>query len=46
MYRLLRDLLFLLPPEWSHEAALWSLRTGARTGLSERFVHPIYQPSR
>jgi len=44
MYAVFRDLLFLLPPEWSHEVALWALRTGERTGLSGRFVHPIYQP--
>jgi dihydroorotate dehydrogenase len=44
MYAHLRDLLFLLPPEWSHEVALRSLAVGARTGLSRRFVHPVYQP--
>jgi dihydroorotate dehydrogenase len=44
MYAVFRDLLFLLPPEWSHEVALWALRAGERAGVSGRFVHPIYQP--
>jgi dihydroorotate dehydrogenase len=44
LYRTLRDLLFLLPPETSHHAALFGLRIGERTGISQRFVHGIYQP--
>ena len=44
MYRTLRDLLFLLPPEASHHAALLGLRWGERVGVSQRLVHGIYQP--
>ena len=44
VYRTLRDLLFLLPPELSHHAALLGLRWGERTGISQRVVHGIYQP--
>jgi len=44
VYRTLRDLLFLLPPEASHHAALLGLRWGERTGVSQRVVHGIYQP--
>jgi dihydroorotate dehydrogenase len=44
MYQTLRNLLFLLPPEMSHDIALTALQIAARTGLSQRFVHGIYQP--
>jgi len=44
MYATLRDTLFLLPPEFSHEAALAGMRLGQRLGITERFVHPIYHP--
>jgi len=44
MYRQLRDGLFLLPPELSHEVALHALCIGERCGLSARLVHPIYHP--
>jgi dihydroorotate dehydrogenase len=44
VYRTLRDLLFMLPPEASHHAALVGLRWGERTGISPRLVHGIYQP--
>jgi dihydroorotate dehydrogenase len=45
VYRTLRDLLFLLPPEMSHHAALLGLRLGERVGISQRFVHGVYQPT-
>jgi dihydroorotate dehydrogenase len=44
VYRTLRDLLFLLPPETSHHAALLGLRLGERMGISQQLVHGIYQP--
>ena len=45
MYEFLRRLMFLLPPEMSHEVALTALRMAERSGLSERYVHGIYQPT-
>ncbi len=45
MYQSLRDLLFLLPPELSHDVALTAMRWGERFGITERFVHPIFQPA-
>lgn len=45
MYQSLRDLLFLLPPELSHDVALTAMRWGERLGLSERIVHPVFQPA-
>lgn len=44
MFRTLRDLLFLLPPEASHVAALQALAWGERVGVSQRLVHGIYHP--
>ncbi len=45
VYEFLRRLMFLLPPETSHEVALTALRIAERTGLSQRYVHGIYQPT-
>ncbi len=45
MYSTLRDLLFLLPPEMSHDVALTALRWGEQLGVTERFVHPVFQPA-
>ena len=36
--------MFLLPPETAHSVALTALDVAQRTGLSQRFVHGIYQP--
>ncbi len=44
MYETLRKWLFLLPPETSHTVALMALDLGQRFGLTQRFVHGIYQP--
>ncbi len=45
MYEFLRRLMFLLPPEASHEVALTALRIAERSGLSSRYIHGIYQPT-
>jgi dihydroorotate dehydrogenase len=45
VYEFLRRLMFLLPPETSHEVALAALRIAERTHLSQRYVHGIYQPT-
>jgi dihydroorotate dehydrogenase len=45
VYEFLRRLMFLLPPEMSHEVALTALRMAERSGLSERYIHGIYQPT-
>lgn len=45
MYDFLRRLMFLLPPEASHEVALTALRIAERSGLSSRYIHGIYQPT-
>ncbi len=37
--------MFLLPPETSHTVALTALRIAERSGLSERYIHGIYQPT-
>ncbi len=44
MYTTLRNLLFLLPPELSHHAALAGMKLGERLGITQRFVHSVYQP--
>jgi dihydroorotate dehydrogenase len=44
VYTTLRNLLFLLPPEASHHAALTALRIGERVGVTQRLVHGVYQP--
>jgi dihydroorotate dehydrogenase len=44
VYQMLRQLLFLLPPEASHHAALTAMRVGERLGVTQRFVHGVYQP--
>jgi dihydroorotate dehydrogenase len=36
--------MFLLPPETAHAVALTALDVAQRTGLSQRFVHGVYQP--
>jgi dihydroorotate dehydrogenase len=36
--------MFLLPPEMSHTVALTALDLGQRLGISQRFVHGVYQP--
>ena len=45
MYRRLRDCLFLLPTELSHDVALTALAAGERLGVTERIVHPVFQPA-
>lgn len=45
VYQFLRRLMFLLPPEMSHEVALTALRVAERSGLSQRYIHGIYQPT-
>jgi dihydroorotate dehydrogenase len=45
VYEFLRRLMFLLPPEASHEVALTALRIAERSGLSSRYIHGIYQPT-
>ncbi len=37
--------MFLMSAETSHTVALTALRIAERTGLSERYVHGIYQPT-
>jgi dihydroorotate dehydrogenase len=44
VYRALRNLLFLLPPEMSHTLALRALALGERLGVTQRLVHGVYQP--
>ena len=44
MYQTLRKWMFLLPPETAHAVALTALDVAQRTGLSQRFVHGVYQP--
>jgi dihydroorotate dehydrogenase len=44
MYESLRKTLFALPAEAAHSLALRSLCYGHALRLSERFVHPIYNP--
>src|SRR5512144_338848 len=36
--------MFLLPPEMSHTVALTALDLGQRFGITQRFVHGVYQP--
>jgi dihydroorotate dehydrogenase len=43
-YQMLRQLLFLLPPETSHHVALAAMRVGERFGVTQHFVHGVYQP--
>ena len=45
VYEFLRRLMFLLPPETSHEIALAGLRFAERARLSQRYIHGIYQPT-
>ena len=45
VYEFLRRLMFLLPPETSHEVALTALRIAERSRLSQRYIHGIYQPT-
>ncbi len=45
MYQTLRQVLFLLPAETAHGLTLAALRVAQRIGLSQRFVHGIYQPA-
>ncbi len=44
MYEVFRNLLFKLPPEVSHSLALTSIDWSYRTGLTRKFIHPIYSP--
>jgi len=44
VYQTLRKWMFLLPPETAHAVALTALDVAQRTGLSQRFVHGVYQP--
>lgn len=44
MYETVRKWMFLLPPEMSHTVALAALDLGQRFGVSQRFVHGVYQP--
>jgi len=44
VYETLRKWMFLLPPETAHTVALTALDIGQRTGISQRFVHGLYQP--
>jgi dihydroorotate dehydrogenase len=45
VYPFLRRLMFLLPAETAHTVALTALRIAQRMGLSQRYVHSIYQPT-
>jgi dihydroorotate dehydrogenase len=44
MYETIRKALFYLPAEWAHDVALRSLCYGHALRVSERVVHPIYNP--
>jgi dihydroorotate dehydrogenase len=44
VYETVRKWMFLLPPEMSHTVALTALDLGQRFGISQRFVHGVYQP--
>lgn len=46
MYDHLRRALFALPTEMSHWVSLRGIAAAARLGISERFIHPVYQPTR
>jgi dihydroorotate dehydrogenase len=44
MYKLLRQLLFLLPPEQAHQLSMFLLKLGCSTALSRRMLRKIFDP--
>jgi dihydroorotate dehydrogenase len=44
MYKLLRQLLFLLPPEEAHQVSMFFLKVGCSTAPSRKFIRKLLDP--